>query len=137
MTEDMKWIEIYCLKPRGLFNTLRKQRIWNSPIIFDLKTCSISIDQRPEIVRKSLNLYLITIMLFILLLSWSTRFTFTISTSCRGCKCNYRFSMTSQFMPNDNLKCRAARIWFQASWWLQIFCIGYSESGMGNLYFFP
>lgn len=135
----MKRIEIYYLKPRGLFNTLKKQRIWNSPRIFDLKTCSITTVQRPEIVRKSLNLYLITIMLLILLLSWGTRFIFTISTSCRGYKCNYRFSMTllTLFMPSDNLKGRAAMIWFQASWWLQISCIGSSEAGMSKLYFYP
>lgn len=69
MTEDMKLIEIYYLKQRGLFNALKKQRIWNSPRIFDLKTCSITTVQRPEVVRKSLNLDLIDIMLLILLLS--------------------------------------------------------------------
>lgn len=103
MTEDMKLIEIYYLKQRGLFNTLKKQRIWNSPRIFDLKNCSITTVQRREVVRKILNLDLIDIMLLILLLSWGTRFIFTISNSCRGCKCNCRFSMAllTLFMPND------------------------------------
>lgn len=52
MTENMKRIEICFLKLWGFFNTLKKQRIWNSPRILDLKASWITTVQRPEVTRK-------------------------------------------------------------------------------------